>query len=302
MRRLLGIVYEASLCLSKTKKLTDSDCGESFSLCWQRGLGIGAKRHIFVESRVGRGKCRPRMTAIEIASETLENHIAANPYPGRGLVVGQSRDGSCWQQVYFIMGRSPNSRNRQFVCDGGVLRTVPFDASKVEDPSLIIYEAMLEHDGSFLVSNGDQTRTLHDGIANGQTMREALREREREPDAPNYTPRITAMLDLGKGEPQLGLSILKANKVDPAHTDRHYYYPSPPAAGVGYGLTTYMGNGNPLPTFLGDPLLLPIEESPEDTLERYWSALDEDNRISIAVKEIAADGSSSRIVIRNKYV
>jgi len=241
------------------------------------------------------------MTPIEIASETLNNHIAANPYPGRGLVVGKSADDSSWQQVYFIMGRSPNSRNRQFVFDEGVLQTTPFDASKVEDPSLIIYEAMLERERTFLVSNGDQTRTLHDGLAKGQSMREALHEREREPDAPNYTPRITAMIDLNKGEPQLGLSIFKANKIDPAHTDRHYYYPSPPAAGIGYGLTTYMGDGNPLPSFLGDPLLMPIEGSPEETLERYWKALDEDNRISIAVKEIAADGSSSRIVVRNKY-
>ncbi len=242
------------------------------------------------------------MTSTETANRTLETHIGSNPYPGRGLVLGRTQNGSSWQQVYFIMGRSPNSRNRQFVPEGGTLRTAPFDASLVEDPSLIIYEAMLEHGQAFLVSNGDQTRTLHDGLAKGQTMPEALSGREREPDAPNYTPRITAMLDLGNGGPRIGLSILKANKIDPTHTDRHYYFPSAPAAGIGYGLTTYMGDGNPLPTFVGDPLLMPIEATPEATLERYWNALDKDNRISIAVKEIAQNGSSSSIVIRNKYV
>jgi len=242
------------------------------------------------------------MTPLEIASETLENHIAGNPYPGRGLVVGKSQDDSHWQQVYFIMGRSPNSRNRQFAFEAGVLETRPFDESKVEDPSLIIYEAMLECRKAFLVSNGDQTRTLHDGWDKGESMEKALSQREREPDAPNYTPRITGMLDFSKGTPEMGLSILKANKTDPDFTDRHYFFPSPPTPGIGYGLTTYMGDGNPLPTFVGDPLLLPIGATPEDTLDRYWNALDEDNRISIAVKEIAADGSASRIVIRNKYV
>lgn len=242
------------------------------------------------------------MTPADIASETLKSHIGSNPYPGRGLVLGRSRDGSRWQQIYFIMGRSPNSRNRQFAADGGSLETKAYDESKVEDPSLIIYEAMLETDRSFLVSNGDQTRTLWDGLAKGRSMRAALNEREREPDAPNYTPRITGLLELSGSSPKIGLSILKANKIDPAKTDRHYYYPAAPTSGIGYGLTTYMGDGNPLPTFVGDPLLLPLEASPEDTLDRYWDCLDEDNRISLAVKEIALDGSSSRILIRNKYV
>ncbi len=242
------------------------------------------------------------MSPVEIAASTLKNHIGANPYPGRGLVLGKSSDGSSWQQVYFIMGRSPNSRNRQFAANGGTLETQPFDASKVEDPSLIIYEAMLETKRVFLVSNGDQTRTLHDGLEQGQSMRASLKSREREPDAPNYTPRITAMLDLSGSAPEIGLSILKANKIDPELTDRHYFYPSAPLSGLGYGLTTYMGDGDPLPTFVGDPLLLPIEATVEETLDLYWNALDEDNGISLAVKEISLDGSASRIVLRNKYV
>lgn len=271
-----------------------------FDFAWI--LALRMIHSFFIEPLYWEIKCRLQMTSLEIASETLENHIAANPYPGRGLIVGKSLDDSHWQLVYFIMGRSPNSRNRQFAFEGGTLETRPFDESKVEDSSLIIYEAMLEFEKAFFVSNGDQTRTLHDGWTKGESMKEALGQREREPDAPNYTPRITGMVDFSKTSPEIGLSILKANKIDPQYTDQHCYFPSPPSAGVGYGLTTYMGDGNPLPTFLGDPLLLPIEATPEDTLERYWKALDEDNRISIAVKKIASDGSSSSIVIRNKYV
>lgn len=241
------------------------------------------------------------MSASQLATETLNSHIGSNPYPGRGLAIGLAANGDAWQQVYFIMGRSPNSRNRQFSVVGGTLETQPYDPSKVEDPSLIIYEAMLEAKDSYLVSNGDQTRTLCDGLMAGKSMREALAVREREPDAPNYTPRITGALDFSDTSPSIALSILKANKIDPAKTDRHYFYPALPGSGLAYGLTTYMGDGNPLPTFVGDPLILPLEATAESTLELYWNALDEDNRISIAVKEIAIDGSSSRIVSKNKY-
>lgn len=241
------------------------------------------------------------MSAHDTATATLSSHIADNPYPGRGLVIGKSSTGTAWLQVYWIMGRSPNSRNRAFSVEGSTLRTVPFDPSKVEDPSLIIYDAMLELPNCFLVSNGDQTRTLHDGLADGKPMQKALAAREREPDAPNYTPRITGLLDFSGDTPEIGLSILKANKIDPTHTDRHYYFPHEPAQGIGYGLTTYMGDGNPLPSFAGDPLLLPLEANAEETLELYWENLDTDNRISLAVKEIAFDGSKSRIVLKNKY-
>ena len=243
----------------------------------------------------------PQMQSRDQAFEKLKSHIRDNPYPGRGLVIGRSHGGDSWQQVYFIMGRSPNSRNRQFKVDDRVLETQPFDASKVEDPSLIIYEAMLELDGKFLVSNGDQTRTAFEGLRAGRSLREALSEREREPDAPNYTPRITGMLDVGGDEVSIALSILKANRSDPTYTDRCYYYPSLPRAGEGYALTTYMGDGNPLPSFEGDPLVLPVQSNPEDTLELYWDALDTDNRISLAVKEISSTGDASRIIIRNKY-
>ena len=242
----------------------------------------------------------PQMQSRDQAFEKLKSHIGDNPYPGRGLVIGRSHGGDSWQQVYFIMGRSPNSRNRQFKVVDRVLETQPFDTSKVEDPTLIIYEAMLELGPIFLVSNGDQTRTAFEGLNAGRSLREALSEREREPDAPNYTPRITGMLDLSGDGSAIALSILKANRSDPSLTDRSYYYPSSPKVGEGYALTTYMGDGNPLPSFLGDPLVLPIEGSPEETLRLYWSSLNEDNRISLAVKEISSAGDTSRILIRNK--
>ncbi len=246
-------------------------------------------------------KLTPLMSAQDLASSNLQNHVAANPYPGRGLIIGKSASGEAWQQVYWIMGRSEHSRNRQFALEGVTLRTEPVDVSKVEDPSLIIYEAMLELNNKFLVSNGDQTRTLFEGLSAGRSMKDSLVSRDREPDAPNYTPRITGMLELGGDSPEIGLSILKANKIDPAFSDRHYFFPQEPSAGIGYGLTTYMGDGNPLPSFNGDPLLLPLAATAEETLDTYWNALDADNKISVAVKTIALDGSSSSVVLRNKY-
>jgi IMP cyclohydrolase len=175
------------------------------------------------------------------------------------------------------------------------------DLSKVEDPSLIIYEAMLERPGVQIVTNGDQTRTIHDALARGGSFVSALMTREREPDAPNYTPRISAMLDLGGSAPAVQLAILTAGRCDPAATDRAFFCPAPPAAGFGYGLTTYMGDGNPLPSYAGDPLLLPCTGSAAEILAAYWEALDDDNRISLAVKSVGADGATKRLLVQNRH-
>ncbi|MEW6185957.1 MAG: IMP cyclohydrolase [Thermodesulfobacteriota bacterium] len=234
------------------------------------------------------------------AATNFEQHLIKNPYPGRGLVIGKS-DNQNWVIIYWIMGRSPNSRNRRFVAEAGVLRTEPVDISKVKDPSLIIYEAMLELPNIFIVSNGDQTRTIYEGIQKGLSFPETLAEREREPDAPNFTPRISGMLSFVNNKGAIDLSILKANPLDPAFTDRYYYQPSLPQAGYGVGLTTYSGDGDPLPSFFGDPMLLPCQGSAEKILETYWSALDAENRVSLAIKEVPADGQKSRILIKNQF-
>ncbi len=229
------------------------------------------------------------------AEQNFGRHIAANRYPGRGLAVGRLSDGE-WAQVYWIMGRSANSRNRRFVVDdGGTLRTEARDLSLVEDPSLIIYEAMLELPDRYIVSNGDQTRTIWDAILAGGSMEDALSTREREPDAPNYTPRIAGLLDLRDGE-RVAVSILRANASDPDQTDRATWRLPRPPDGLGYGITTYRSDGDPLPSYAGDPLWLPLAGSAEEVAELYWAGLDEENRIALAVKVIA-DGSS-RIVLR----
>ena len=221
----------------------------------------------------------------DLAQQNFERHLRQNAYPGRGLVVGRGDDGA-WLILYWIMGRSVNSRNRQFVADGSTLRTEPLNPSLLADPSLIIYEAMLDLPGTYLVSNGDQTRTVYAALQAGGSFDGALQTREREPDAPNYTPRISAMLRPADFHP-LTLSLLKANLLDPAHTDRFTYRPAVPPPGYGYGLTTYMGDGSPLPSFSGDPLLLPLLGTPQQLLAAYWDALDPENRIALAMKRIA---------------
>jgi IMP cyclohydrolase len=236
-----------------------------------------------------------------VAGRTFAERIEQNPYPGRGLALGRAATGDAWLAVYWIMGRSDNSRNRRFVADGATLRTEPVDASRLADPSLVIYEAMLELPGVYLVSNGDQTRTLRDALGAGGRFEDALATREREPDAPHYTPRISGMLDLRGATPALALSILRASDADPAQSDRTTFRPAPPPPGFALGLTTYEGDGDPLPSFRGDPLWLPLEGAAERVLERYWDALDRANRIALAVKRVPAAGGPSELLVRNRH-
>jgi hypothetical protein len=235
------------------------------------------------------------------ASGNFARHLEQNSYPGRGLVLGCSADGAAWLQLYWIMGRSPNSRNRIFEAEGATLRTAPHDAATLRDPSLVIYEAMLELPAVHIVSNGDQTRTIRDEIAAGGSFESALQKREREPDAPNYTPRISGLIDLREGEAAFALSLLKANPADPARTDRTTFRPAPPPPGLGLALTTYQGDGDPLPSFRGEPLWLPLEGDPEELADRYWGALDADNRVALAVKRIPAGGAAAEIFLRNRF-
>jgi IMP cyclohydrolase len=241
------------------------------------------------------------MEVQHFAEQNFERHIRQNTYPGRGLVIGRSSVEDAWLQIYWIMGRSPHSQNRRFVVEGNAMRTEPVDASLVKDPSLIIYNAMAELPGVYLVTNGDQTDTLVETLQGGGTFDDALATREREPDAPNYTPRISAMLDFNKQPVEIAISILKANVVDPALTDRTTFRPAPPLPGLGYCITTYEGDGKPLPPFQGDPLLLPCQGSAEDVLNAYWDALNENNRVSLAVKTIPVQGGPGTIVVRNRF-
>ncbi len=245
------------------------------------------------------GEARTRLEARAVGE--FARHVGANPYPGRGLVIGRAPDGS-WLQVYWIMGRSAGSRNRIFVADGPELRTIPADADAgTGDASLTLYEAMLEVDGVHIVTNGDQTRTIAEHLEKGEGFEAALATREREHDAPNYTPRISAMLDLRAGAPELALSILKANPADPAQTDRTTFRPANPPAGLGLCLTTYEGDGDPLPSFQGDPRFLPLEGDASQVIDRYWQALDADNRVALAVKRIPLGGGPVTIELRNRH-
>lgn len=239
--------------------------------------------------------------ASTIATTNLDTHIRHNPYPGRGLVIGRSSSSDAWFMVYWIMGRSAQSRNRKFVAVDGTLRTEPVDAGLVTDPSLIIYDAMLELPDVYLVSNGDQTRSIYSEIQAGGSFDAALTKREHEPDAPHYTPRISGMLDFRDGEPATTLSILKANPLDPQRTDRFTYRPVLPAVGFGVGLTTYNGDGSPLPSFQGDPLLLPLTGDSEEVLHTYWEALNAENRIALAVKQIPLHGGMSELKVVNRF-
>jgi IMP cyclohydrolase len=239
---------------------------------------------------------------VDRAEATLARHVVANPYPGRGLVLGRSADGEAWLQLYWIMGRSANSRNRVFVRTGATLRTEPFDPAAVEDPSLIIYEAMLELERAYVVSNGDQTRTIYEALAQGGSFEAALATREREPDAPNFTPRISGLIDLRGAAPAFALSLLKANRADPERTDRTTFRPAPPPPGLGLGLTTYQGDGSPLPPIEGEPLWLPLAGPPETVLERYWGALDRDNRVALALKRIPLGGGVGSLLLRNRHL
>jgi hypothetical protein len=241
------------------------------------------------------------MSVHDLAAANFERHLQHNPYPGRGLVVGRTSVGADWLMVYWIMGRSAHSRNRRLVIEGSTLHTEPVDINQVADPSLIIYDAMLELPGIYLVGNGDQVRTVYDALLVSRQFDEALATREREPDAPHYTPRISAMLNLHTSPASLSLNILKANPADSEATDRFTYRPAAPPAGFGLCLTTYLGNANPLPSFSGEPLLLPLEGTADQVLDTYWNALDADHRLAIAVKQIPQEGGASTLTLHNRY-
>lgn len=238
-------------------------------------------------------------------SELAARNAAAlqqNAYPGRGIVIGMTADGTKMVQVYFIMGRSENSRNRIFLEENGFVRTKAFDESKLTDPSLIIYYPVRFFGGIHIVSNGDQTDTVFDGMQQGKTFEETLRTREFEPDAPNYTPRITGMTSLIAGDPAYRLSILKSQNMQPDACVRAFYTYEKAIPGYGHMIHTYQQDGNPLPSFNQEPYLMPIPNDMQETCDLYWSMLDEDNRISLLVKQIDIATGKSEIFMINRHL
>ena len=232
----------------------------------------------------------------------LSEELSASTYPGRGIVVGRSEDGRYAVTAYFIMGRSVNSRNRIFVPDGDGLRTQAFDPSKMEDPSLIIYAPVRVLGTNTIVTNGDQTDTIWQGLQEGKTFGESLRFREFEPDAPNYTPRISALLDTRGGEYEYRMSILKSADGDPSCCERFTYSYDNPRAGEGHFIHTYQCDGNPLPSFEGEPVRVDITGDIDSFTELVWTHLNEDNKVSLFVRfiDIQSGEFETRIVNKNQ--
>lgn len=233
---------------------------------------------------------------------SLAEDLAGNAYPGRGIVIGRSADGKYAVTAYFIMGRSSNSRNRVFVEEGKGIRTEAFDPSKLEDPSLIIYAPVRVLGNKTIVTNGDQTDTIYELMDKQQTFEQALRTREFEPDAPNYTPRISGIMHIENGSYHYAMSILKSNNGDPSACNRYTFAYENPVAGEGRFIHTYMGDGNPLPSYEGEPTLIGIEGDIDSFTQMIWSHLNEENKVSLFVRyiDIETGDYETRIINKNK--
>lgn len=232
---------------------------------------------------------------------SLETELTGNTYPGRGIVLGKSGDGAYAVTAYFIMGRSENSRNRVFTQEGEGIRTQAFDPSKLSDPSLIIYAPVRVMGNKTIVTNGDQTDTIYELMDKQQTFEQALRTREFEPDMPNFTPRISGIMHVEHGKYNYAMSILKSNHGNPAACSRFTFAYENPVNGEGHFIHTYMGDGNPLPSFEGEPKRIGIDQDIDSFTESIWNSLNEENRVSLFVRyiEISTGDYETRIV--NKH-
>lgn len=236
------------------------------------------------------------MEMISLAQELKENS-----YPGRGIIIGKSADGTKAVTAYFIMGRSENSRNRVFVEDGEGIRTQAFDPSKLVDPSLIIYAPVRVLGNKTIVTNGDQTDTIYEGMDRQLTFEQSLRTREFEPDAPNYTPRISGIMHVEGGKYSYAMSILKSNNGNPAACNRYTFAYENCVAGEGHFIHTYKCDGNPLPSFEGEPKLVAIPDDMEEFTQMLWENLNEENKVSLFVRyiDIATGKYETKIVNKN---
>ena len=233
---------------------------------------------------------------------SLAQELSSTSYPGRGIVIGRSKDGKKAVTAYFIMGRSSNSRNRVFVEEGEGIRTEAFDPSKLEDPSLIIYAPVRVLGNTTIVTNGDQTDTVYDGMKAGESFEESLRCREFEPDAPNYTPRISGILNVADGKFDYAMSILKSNNGNPECCNRYTFTYDNPIAGEGHFIHTYMQDGDPLPSFEGEPTLVDVDDDIDSFTASVWSHLNPDNKVSLFVRFIDLETGKweERILNKNK--
>ena len=232
---------------------------------------------------------------------SLSEELKNNAYPGRGIVLGKTPDGKKAVAAYFIMGRSANSRNRVFVEDGEGIRTQAFDPSKMEDPSLIIYAPVRVLGNKTIVTNGDQTDTIYEGMDKQMTFEQSLRSREFEPDGPNYTPRISGIMHIENGHYNYAMSILKSNNGDPKSCCRFTYAYENPIDGEGRFIHTYMHDGNPLPSFEGEPKVVGISGDIDTFTKEVWESLNEENKVSLFVRfiDIETGKYETRIVNKN---
>lgn len=231
---------------------------------------------------------------------SLAEELKNNSYPGRGIVIGKTADGIKAAAAYFIMGRSENSRNRIFVEDGEGIRTQAFDPSKLVDPSLIIYAPVRVLGNKTIVTNGDQTDTIYNGMDHQLTFEQSLRSREFEPDGPNYTPRISGIMHAENGRYNYAMSILKSNNGNPDSCNRYTFAYENPTAGEGHFIHTYMHDGNPLPSFEGEPKLVSIPNDIDEFTSLLWNNLNEDNKVSLFVRYINIEDGTCETRIVNK--
>lgn len=233
---------------------------------------------------------------------SLEQELKSNTYPGRGIVIGRSADGKKAVAAYFIMGRSSNSRNRIFVTEGEGIRTQAFDPAKLEDPSLVIYAPVRVLGNKTIVTNGDQTDTIYEGMDRQLTFEQCLRSREFEPDGPNYTPRISGIMHIEGGNYNYAMSILKSNNGDPSTCIRNTFAYENPRAGEGRFIHTYMHDGNPLPSFQGEPKEVVVDKDIDAFTEMIWSSLNEENKVSLFVRyiDIETGKYETRIINKNQ--
>ena len=233
---------------------------------------------------------------------SLKNELSGNSYPGRGIIIGKSADGKHAITAYFIMGRSENSRNRVFVEEGEGIRTQAFDPAKLTDPSLIIYAPVRVLGNKTIVTNGDQTDTIYEGMDKQMTFEQSLRSRKFEPDEPNYTPRISGIMHIENGTYNYAMSILKSNNGNPDSCHRYTFAYENPAAGEGHFIHTYKCDGNPLPSFEGEPKLIAIPNDMDEFVSTLWNSLNEDNKVSLFVRyiDIASGAYETKIINKNK--